>query len=190
MNRQEALIGRALKGAHLGSYGALAKRMGVSAATMSQWRSGTSKLSDERVTQLSELAGDDPGIWLIAMMAEECNITPLRKSLQDIVSKVGKGMSMAIALGVASLPWAGSAKAHDFKGLSESARAHSVYYVQSVPGGAGVPFASITALLCQAKKPASPACPSRLGSYGFLHRPIRVCGSIQSLIGNESQRSQ
>ncbi len=129
MNRQEALIGRALKGAHLGSYGALAKRMGVSAATMSQWRSGTSKLSDERVTQLSELAGDDPGIWLIAMMAEECNITPLRKSLQDIVSKVGKGMSMAIALGVASLPWAGSAKAHDFKGLSESARAHSVYYV-------------------------------------------------------------
>lgn len=68
--------------------------------------------------------------------------------------------------------------------------AHNVYYVQSVPGGAGVPFASITALLCQAKKPASPACPSRLGSYGFLHRPIRVCGSIQSLIGNESQRSQ
>ncbi len=67
---------------------------------------------------------------------------------------------------------------------------HNVYYVQSVPGGAGVPFASITALLCQAKKPASPACPSRLGSYGFLHRPIRVCGSIQSLIGNESQRSQ
>ncbi|WP_414490086.1 hypothetical protein [Stenotrophomonas maltophilia] len=138
MNRQEALIGRALKGAHLGSYGALAKRMGVSAATMSQWRSGTSKLSDERVTQLSELAGDDPGIWLIAMMAEECNITPLRKSLQDIVSKVGKGMSMAIALGVASLPWAGSAKAHDFKGLSESARAHSVYYVQSIPKDGGV----------------------------------------------------
>lgn len=75
-------------------------------------------------------------------------------------------------------------------GFGRSLISHNVYYVQSVPGGAGVPFASITALLCQAKKPASPACPSRLGSYGFLHRPIRVCGSIQSLIGNESQRSQ
>lgn len=129
MNRQEALIKRALRGSGLGSYGALAKKMGVSAATMSQWRSYTSKLSDERVTQLSELAGDDPGVWLITMMAEECNIVPLRKSLHDIVAKVGKGMSMALAIGVASLPWAGGAKASDFKGFSDEVQARSVYYV-------------------------------------------------------------
>ncbi len=48
------------------------------------------------------------------------------------------------------------------------------------PGGAGVPFASIT-LPCQAKKPASPACPSRPGSYGFLHRPIRVLYMTQAI---------
>ena len=126
MNRQEALIQRALRGSGLGSYGALAKKMGVSAATMSQWRSYTSKLSDERVTQLSELAGDDPGVWLITMMAEECNIVPLRKSLHDIVAKVGKGMSMALAIGVASLPWAGGAKASDFKGFSEGAGAFCI----------------------------------------------------------------
>ncbi|MCU1103023.1 hypothetical protein [Stenotrophomonas maltophilia] len=83
--------------------------------------------------------------------------------------------------------------------ITESSFAHNVYYVQSIPGDAGVPFASI---------------PSRPGSYGFLHRPIRVLcmpqaiqpqtkptprdndlflfkgGSIQSLIGHESQRSQ
>ena len=130
MNRQEALIKRALRGSGLGSYGALAKKMGVSAATMSQWRSYTSKLSDERVTQLSELAGDDPGVWLISMMAEECNIVPLRKSLHDIVAKVGKGMSMALAIGLASLPWTGSAKAADFKGFCSEGQARSVYYVR------------------------------------------------------------
>ncbi|HFJ9781874.1 TPA: hypothetical protein ACGW1K_000685 [Stenotrophomonas maltophilia] len=150
MNRQEALIKRALRGSGLGSYGALAKKMGVSAATMSQWRSYTSKLSDERVTQLSELAGDDPGVWLITMMAEECNIVPLRKSLHDIVAKVGKGMSMALAIGVASLPWAGGAKASDFKGFSGEMQARSVYYVtkgsahtnpnQSSPGRKLLPF--------------------------------------------------
>ena len=150
MNRQEALIKRALRGSGLGSYGALAKKMGVSAATMSQWRSYTSKLSDERVTQLSELAGDDPGVWLITMMAEECNIVPLRKSLHDIVAKVGKGMSMALAIGVASLPWAGGAKASDFKGFSGEMQARSVYYVnkrsthtnpsQSSPGRMLLPF--------------------------------------------------
>ncbi|MCU1188613.1 hypothetical protein JAK42_15570 [Stenotrophomonas maltophilia] len=118
MNRQEALIRRALRGSGLSSYGALAKKLGVSAATMSQWRSYSSKLSDERVTQLSELAGDDPGVWLLAMMAEQCNLVPLRKSLENIITKVGKGVTMAIALGVATLPFPEGAKASQIQELN------------------------------------------------------------------------
>jgi len=114
MNRQEALIDRALNGANLSSYGALAKRLGVSAATMSQWRSGISKLSDERVTQLSEMAGDDPGVWLISMMAEECNIKPLRKSLEQIAKKMGGLACLALcAVGLAGFP--AESKAYGFE---------------------------------------------------------------------------
>lgn len=142
MNRQEVLISRALNKARLSSYGALAKKMGVSAATMSQWRSGTSKLSDERITELSELAGDDPGVWLLAMMAEECNIGPLRKSLERIVTKVGKGVAMALALGVATLPLPESAKASKIQQLSE-AKGHGMYIMFKAQQGAAALPASV-----------------------------------------------
>lgn len=56
--------------------------------------------------------------------------------------------------------------------------AHNVYYVPSIPGDAGVPFASITGLAMPSQEASLPACPSRLGSYGFLLRPIRVCGNL------------
>lgn len=68
------------------------------------------------------------------------------------------------------------------KGPYSTDTAFRIMYImfKASPGGAGVPFASIT-LPCQAKKPASPACPSRPGSYGFLHRPIRVLYMTQAI---------
>ncbi|MFA1787823.1 helix-turn-helix domain-containing protein [Xanthomonas campestris] len=138
MNRQEALIRRALLGSKATSYGALAKKLGVSAATMSQWRSETSKLSNERVVELSEMAGDDPGVWLISMMAEQCNITPLRRSLENIVQQVGKIGAIMLVLAGGLFPTAGKAKPIENQGLASVECGYSVYYVIITPAGASV----------------------------------------------------
>lgn len=130
MNRQEALIRRALLGSKVSSYGALAKKLGVSAATMSQWRSETSKLSNERVVELSDMAGDDPGVWLISMMAEQCNITPLRRSLENIVQQVGKIGAIVLLVAGGMMPATGRTKTLDIQQLTQIDRAYSVYYVR------------------------------------------------------------
>lgn len=168
---------------------ALATKLGIQRQTLHQARKGVAGLSDERIAQLCELGRLDGAVWLAKIHAERATSPVERRVWRSVLDRLSAAAAV-LMLVVFAAPGAARAKAIDSEGFSGSTQPHSVYYVQSVPGGAGVPFASITALLCQAKKPASPACPSRLGSYGFLHRPIRVCGSIQSLIGNESQRSQ
>ncbi|HDS1227058.1 TPA: hypothetical protein QEF71_001191 [Stenotrophomonas maltophilia] len=167
----------------------LAQKIGLTRAMVSSWRHGRHPIPDERIAQMCALAKLDGPTWIAMLHAERAQ-TATERALWRLMLDRLSAAAAVVALVALSLPSLGSAKTAQNKAVSEGLLTHSVYYVQSVPGGAGVPFASITALLCQAKKPASPACPSRLGSYGFLHRPIRVCGSIQSLIGNESQRSQ
>lgn len=110
MHIQGKLIERALLKSGLESYGALARHLGVTAATMSQWRSGDSKLSNERVEQLAKLSNDDPGIWAIALMAEEPSVSyNLKSSIQRILKTSG-GFTLAAlcAMGLA-LPNAGKA---------------------------------------------------------------------------------
>lgn len=174
---------------NLASDMALAERLTVTRSLVSRWRKGDTPLADERIAQICALAKLDGPTW-IAMIHAERATSATERALWRLMLDRMSAAAAVVALVALSLPNLGNAKTAPNQAVSGGLLTHSVYYVQSVPGGAGVPFASITALLCQAKKPASPACPSRLGSYGFLHRPIRVCGSIQSLIGNESQRSQ
>lgn len=91
---------------------------------------------------------------------------------------------------------------------------HNVYYVQSIPEDAGVPLASITGLAMPSQEASLPSVPIaawqlRLppsSDQGLVHDPgdpaagqtdprdndlfLFKGGSIQSLIGHESQRSQ
>lgn len=168
---------------------ALAARLGIQRQLLSKARAGEKPISDERIAQICALAKLDGPTWIAMIHAERATTATERALWRLMLDRMGAAAAV-VALVAMSMPGLANAKTAQNQAVSGGLLTHSVYYVQSVPGGAGVPFASITALLCQAKKPASPACPSRLGSYGFLHRPIRVCGSIQSLIGNESQRSQ
>ncbi|MEP9641547.1 helix-turn-helix domain-containing protein [Xanthomonas euvesicatoria] len=133
MSRQAVLIQRARIAQKLSSFGALAKRMGVTAATMSQWRSGASKLSHERVEELALMAGDDPGIWSMAMWAEECNIRSIKTSVEKIVDSVKKpGMWSVVALlGLGMLmPATSHANPIEINNLHAS-NAHSLYIMLS-----------------------------------------------------------
>ncbi|WP_372172643.1 helix-turn-helix domain-containing protein [Xanthomonas axonopodis] len=129
MNRQAVLIQRARTAQKISSFGALAKRMGVTAATMSQWRSGASKLSHERVEELAQMAGDDPGIWAMAMWADDCNIRSMKTSVEKIVESVKKpGMWSIVAMLGIGLLMPPQARANSFliNGLHDSS-SYSLY---------------------------------------------------------------
>lgn len=100
MHIQGKLIERALLKSDFTTYGELADNLGVTAATMSQWRSGASKLPTKRMEQLAAISGDDPGIWAITLMAEESNVsTNLRSAIQRILKTAG-GAAVALFLTV------------------------------------------------------------------------------------------
>ncbi|WJI17481.1 helix-turn-helix domain-containing protein [Pseudoxanthomonas winnipegensis] len=48
---------------------ALGERLGRSRQVVSQWRSGDKFPDEEVIVQLADLAGDDPGEWLLAIKA-------------------------------------------------------------------------------------------------------------------------
>ena len=48
---------------------ALGERLGRSRQVVSQWRSGDKYPDEDVIVQLAELAGDDPGEWLLAIKA-------------------------------------------------------------------------------------------------------------------------
>lgn len=177
---------------------ALAARLGIQRQLLSKARAGEKPISDERIAQICALAKLDGPTWIAMIHAERATTATERALWRLMLDRMGAAAAV-VALVALSMPGLANAKAAQNQAVSVGLLAHSVYYVQSIPGDAGVPFASI---------------PSRPGSYGFLHRPIRVLcmpqaiqpqtkppprdndlflfkgGSIQSLIGHESQRSQ
>ena len=48
---------------------ALAERLGRSRAVVSEWRAGKSYPDEDLIVTLAQLAGDDPGEWLLAVKA-------------------------------------------------------------------------------------------------------------------------
>ncbi|HDS1091459.1 TPA: DUF3693 domain-containing protein [Stenotrophomonas maltophilia] len=198
MNAIADLLDQARAGGNFNSDMGLATRLGVSRQTLHAWRKGTAPIPDERIAQISELGKLDGAVWMAKIHAERATSPVERRVWRSVLDRLSAAAAVLVLVVVAA-PGVARAKAIDSQGFSGSDQPHSVYYVQSIPGDAGVPFASI---------------PSRPGSYGFLHRPIRVLcmpqaiqpqtkptprdndlflfkgGSIQSLIGHESQRSQ
>ncbi|HHA2550524.1 TPA: helix-turn-helix transcriptional regulator [Stenotrophomonas maltophilia] len=175
---------------------ALARKLGVSRQTISNWRVGRTFPDAKACGRISEATGM-PLNEIMGLVGEERATDQEEKAVWRRLA--GRAAAILVAVSAGTFAQPNQAQATAFKGFSGSDQPHSVYYVQSIPGDAGVPFASI---------------PSRPGSYGFLHRPIRVLcmpqaiqpqtkptprdndlflfkgGSIQSLIGHESQRSQ
>nr|WP_313208115.1 DUF3693 domain-containing protein [Stenotrophomonas geniculata] len=181
MDAVNQLLDQARVGTNLPSDNALAQRMGVTRAVVSNWRQARNPIPDERIAQLCAMAKLDGPAWTARIHAERAASPAERamwKSMLDRLSAV----AAVLALVVFAAPGAARAKAIDSQGFSGSDQPHSVYYVKSIPEDAGVPLASMTGLAMPSQeKPASPACPSRPGSYGFLHRPIRVLCMTQAI---------
>lgn len=97
MDAQRKLISLAKDRGGFESYSALAKRVGVTTATMSQWRSGTAPLSEERLEEFAEIAGENAGFWDIAIRSERAKSASLRRQLQAFL-KAGAVLALAVAI--------------------------------------------------------------------------------------------
>lgn len=63
----ELAVQRALRNSLRG----LAEQMGVSSGVLSEWKSGTKPIPDERIQQLAKIAGQDAGPWLLLIHSEQ-----------------------------------------------------------------------------------------------------------------------
>ena len=142
MDAVNQLLDQARVGTNLPSDNALAQRMGVTRAVVSNWRQARNPIPDERIAQLCAMAKLDGPAWTARIHAERAASPAERamwKSMLDRLSAV----AAVLALVVFTAPGAARAKAIDSQGFSGSDQPHSVYYVQSNPGVAGTYLASI-----------------------------------------------
>ncbi|MEW4984058.1 helix-turn-helix domain-containing protein [Stenotrophomonas geniculata] len=181
MDAVNQLLDQARIGANLPSDNALAQRMGVTRAVVSNWRQARNPIPDERIAQICAMAKLDGPLWIAMIHAERAQTQTERALWRLMLDRISAAAAV-VALVALSLPSLGNAKTAQNQAVSEGLLTHSVYYVKNIPEDAGVPLASITGLAMPSQeKPASPACPSRPGSYGFLHRPIRVLCMTQAI---------
>nr|WP_312249981.1 DUF3693 domain-containing protein [Stenotrophomonas geniculata] len=198
---------------NLASDMALAERLTVTRSLVSRWRKGDTPLADERIAQICALAKLDGPTW-IAMIHAERATSATERALWRLMLDRMSAAAAVVALVALSLPSIGNAKTAQNQAVSGGLLTHSVYYVQSLSEDARVPLASITGLAMPSQEAGLPSVPLaawllRLppsSDQGLVHDPSDPAaeqatprdndlflfkgGSIQSLIGNESQRSQ
>lgn len=114
MDAQRRLIEMARDRGGFETYSALAKRMGVTTATMSQWRSNVAPLSEARLEELCSFAGENAGFWDITIRAERAKSASLRRQLEAFL-KVGGVLAIAA---IASIPQLGQASNFPTNGQS------------------------------------------------------------------------
>lgn len=191
----------------------LAQKIGLTRAMVSSWRHGRHPIPDERIAQMCALAKLDGPTWIAMLHAERAQ-TATERALWRLMLDRLSAAAAVVALVALSLPSLGNAKAAQNQAVSGGLLTHSVYYVQSLSEDARVPLASITGLAMPSQEAGLPSVPLaawllRLppsSDQGLVHDPSDPAadqatprdndlflfkgGSIQSLIGNESQRSQ
>lgn len=115
---QAALILKAMNRGGFETYSALARHVGVSTATMSQWRNGSVPLSQERIVEFCKIARENEGVWAMLIYADNTNVSSLGASIRMILKNAGATLIVALAL----LPIAGKAAIRP--GLTEDGYMH------------------------------------------------------------------
>lgn len=131
MDAVNQLLDQARVGTNLPSDNALAQRMGVTRAVVSNWRQGRNPIPDERIAQLCAMAKLDGPAWTARVHAERAASPAERamwKSMLDRLSAV----AAVLALAVFAAPGAARAKVIDSQEFSGSDQPHSVYHVTTM----------------------------------------------------------
>ncbi|MCD9125868.1 helix-turn-helix domain-containing protein [Luteimonas fraxinea] len=129
MDAQRKLIGLAKERGGFATYSAMAERMGVTTATMSQWRSGSVPLSENRLEELCDFAGENAGFWDISIRAERAKSSSLRRQLEAFL-KAGAVLTVGL---LAWQPALGSAPSFPTNGQSAFTLCEVLYSPWSAP---------------------------------------------------------
>jgi len=159
---------------------ALAARLGIQRQLLSKARAGEKPISDERIAQICALAKLDGPTWIAMIHAERATTATERALWRLMLDRMGAAAAV-VALVALSMPGLANAKTAQIQAVNAADNGGMYIMFKASPRTLAYRSPQSPALLCQAKKPASPACPSRPGCYGFLHRPIRVLCMTQAI---------
>lgn len=110
------LIERARKASECDTDADLARLMRVTPQTLSQWKSGQVAMTDERVIQMAEIAGDAPELWLLMMSYANAKSQKTRRIWGAAALRLAAqldGMAKLFALVIlVALPWSNPAAAY------------------------------------------------------------------------------
>lgn len=126
MSYVEKLLDKAALKCDRPSYRALAERMGVTSASLSQFKLGQVPMPEERIVQAAKIAGEDPDIWLLIVKAEQTH-GDVAKSWQRLARKLGAAAAIVLMLSAVSLP----SQAHGFVESAETGNP-SIHYAKCV----------------------------------------------------------
>ncbi|WP_414486863.1 DUF3693 domain-containing protein [Stenotrophomonas maltophilia] len=149
MDAVNQLLDQARIGANLPSDNALAQRMGVTRAVVSNWRQARNPIPDERIAQICAIAKLDGPLWIAMIHAERAQTQTERALWRLMLDRISAAAAV-VALVALSLPSPGNAKTAQNQAVSAGLLTHSVYYVtkgsahtnpnQSSPGRKLLPF--------------------------------------------------
>lgn len=103
MNLQAALLDKVKETCSIPSDNALALRINITRAAISEWRSGHKHMTDERIAQLCALAKLDPAPWLAQMHIERSHTEAERNMWRSILERLRPAAAVA---GLALIGWA------------------------------------------------------------------------------------
>lgn len=107
MQTARTLLDKARKTRSIASDKALAERIGVQRSLVSGWATGAVPMPDARIVEIAELAGEDPGTWLLAIHAAQ-DTGAVGRHWQALANRLGSMAASVLlttgAIGALALP--------------------------------------------------------------------------------------
>lgn len=186
------ILDSARKSCSRDSDAAVAEALKVSRQTVMQWRSGARRITDEHLMAAIELGRLDPA--LAVLVRQEMAETKAEKKAWSTLWDRLSAAAAVLVLVVVAMPGVARAKSFEIKGMEAGNAAVCILCSKPLRGRSRT--ARLNHRPCYAKPRSQPPQPAPRGLAATASSIVRndlflfKGGSIQSLIGNESQRSQ
>ncbi|EMT5434809.1 hypothetical protein WMR10_000319 [Stenotrophomonas maltophilia] len=117
MDAANQLLDQARIGANLPSDNALAQRMGVTRAVVSNWRQARNPIPDERIAQICAMAKLDGPLWIAMIHAERAQTQTERALWRLMLDRISAAAAV-VALVALSMPGLANAKTAQIQAVS------------------------------------------------------------------------
>lgn len=117
MDAVNQLLDQARIGANLPSDNALAQRMGVTRAVVSNWRQARNPIPDERIAQICAMAKLDGPLWIAMVHAERAQTQTERALWRLMLDRISAAAAV-FALVALSMPGLANAKTAQIQAVS------------------------------------------------------------------------